>query len=229
MDQLKSAVTAAFERIAASGVIEQTIEKKLTETIVEAVNSHLRSYSDFGQAIQKHVQQAIGVDLERADLPSYNDFVLKVIRKQLDAAMVGPAAKQIEEDMAKLLAKAPTEITLQELVDDFIKAYKEDREGEAFTLHIEHESYGFKYVCLDVDPDKGRYSCDFRIGIDKQGHVYSLQLGAKDVSKTLFVGPIYGFERDVFQLYAAKTKIVIPEGASPDDFDTSFPEHGEGY
>ena len=225
MDPLKQAVAAAFDKIVASGIIEQTIEKKLTETIVDAVGSHLRSYSDFGQAIQKQVQQAIGVDLERADLPSYNDFVLKVIRTQLDSAMTDTAAKQLQENMAKLLVKAPAEITLQKLVDDFIEAYKEDHEGREFTLHIEHESYGFKYVCLDVDPDKGRYSCDFRISIDKEGHVYNLQLGGKDVSKTLFVGPIYGFERDVFQLYAAKTKIVIDDDAEPRDFDTSFPEY----
>lgn len=225
MDPLKQAVAAAFDKIVASGVIEQTIEKKLTETIVDAIGSHLRSYSDFGQAIQKQVQQAIGVDLERADLPSYNDFVLKVIRKQLDSAMADTAAKQLEENMAKLLVKAPAEITLQQLVDDFIEAFKEDREGQEFTLHIDHSSYGFKYVCLDVEEGKGEYSCDFRIGVDRDGHVFSLQLGGKDVTKTLFVGPIYGFERAVFQLYTAKTKIVIEDDVSPRDYDTHFPEY----
>jgi hypothetical protein len=224
MDQLKQAVAAAFDKIVASGVIEQVIEKKLTETISDAIGTHLRSYGDFGKAIQEKVQQSIGVNLDRMDLPSYNDFVLKVIRTQMDAAMTGTAAKQLEENMAKLLAVAPAEITLEKLVNDFIEAHKEDRQGQEFTLLIERESYGFTYVCFDEDEGKSKYSCDFRIGITKDGEVFSLQLGGKDVSKTLFVGPIYGFERDLYQLYAAKTKIVVPTGADASDYDTSFPE-----
>lgn len=222
MEDLKTAVSTAFANVVASGAIEQAIEKQLASTIGDLIKHELREYSDFGKAIKERVQQALCVNLGQMDLPSYNDLILQIIRRQVDGIMQSEAAQQLESNMAKLLEQAPAEITLQKLIEEFIEANKENKEGQDFTLLIERK-WGSTYICLDEDAGKSEYSCDFRLAIDKDGKVYSLMLGAKDVAKTLFMGPFYNFERTLFQLYAAKSKVIVPADAEPHDFETSFP------
>lgn len=226
MEDLKQAVSKAFNNVLASGAIEAAIEKQLASTISSLIQSEMREYSEFGKAIGAKVKEAVAVNLDRLDLPSYNDLILKILRIQIDGVMQGDAAKQLEANMAKLLEQAPAEITMEKLVEDFIEEHKEDKEGESFTLLIERK-YGSTYVSLDTEPGKTEYSCDFRLGVDKEGKVYHLAFGGKDVAKTLFVGPIYGFERHLFQLYAAKSKLIIAADAEAHDFDTSFPYRGD--
>lgn len=222
MNDLKSAVSTAFANVVASGAIEQAIEKQLADTIGSLIKTELREYSEFGKAIKDRVQQAVGVNLEHLDLPSYNDLILQIIRRQVDGILQSDAAQQLESNMAKLLERAPAEITLEKLIEEFIDANKEDKEGQGFTFLIERK-YGSTYICLDEDAGKSEYSCDFRLAIDQDGKVYSLMLGAKDVAKTLFMGPFYNFERTLFQLYAAKSKVIVPANAEAHDYDTSFP------
>ena len=222
MEDLKTAVSTAFANVVASGAIEQAIEKQLASTIGDLIKHELREYSDFGKAIKERVQQAVCVNLGQMDLPSYNDLILQIIRRQVDGIMQSEAAQQLESNMTKLLEQAPAEITLQKLIEEFIEANKENKEGQDFTLLIERK-WGSTYICLDEDAGKSEYSCDFRLAIDKDGKVYSLILGAKDVAKTLFMGPFYGFERTLFQLYTAKSKVIVPADAEPHDFETSFP------
>ena len=222
MDDLKSAVSTAFSNVVASGAIEQAIEKQLASTISSLIQNEMREYSDFGKAIKDRVQQAVCVNLDRMDLPTYNDLILQIIRRQVDGVMHSEAAKQIEANMAKLLERAPTSITLEKLVDDFIESHKEDRAGQDFTLLVERK-YGSTYVCFDVESGKSEYQCAFRLGIDPDGHVYHLAFGGKEVSKSLFMGPFYGFERALFQMYAAKTKLIVEADDDAHNYSTEFP------
>lgn len=226
MKTIEQAVHAAFTNIVASGAIEQAIEKKIGETIASAVEEQFRSYSDFGKALKEQVAKAVQVDLASMDFPSYADLVMKIIRRQVDASMKSSFTERLEKDMAELLAPAPAEITLEKLVDDFIEEFKErhgnDRSGEEFTLRIEQESASFTYIALDKEPDQDKYRCDFRIGLHN-GAVFTLQLGGADVKDKLFIGPLHGFERTLFQLYAAKSKIVVPIDACASDYPNHFP------
>lgn len=222
MDDLKSAVSTAFSNVVASGAIEQAIEKQLAATISSLIQNEMREYSDFGKAIKDRVQQAVCVNLDRMDLPSYNELILQIIRRQVDGVMHSDVAKQIEANMAKLLERPPASIKLEKLVEDFIESHKEDREGQDFTLLIERK-YGSTYVCLDVESGKSEYQCDFRLGINRDGDVYHLAFGGKEVSKSLFMGPFYGFERTLFQLYAAKTTLIVEADDHADNYSTEFP------
>ncbi|MCE3262658.1 MAG: hypothetical protein K0R43_1737 [Pseudoduganella sp.] len=222
MKDLQQAVATAFENVVASGVIEQAIEKQLTDTITTAIRDHLREYSEFGKAIKLKVQQAVGVDLERLNLPSYNELILQIIRRQTDGLLQSEAAKQLESNMEKLLQAAPPEIKLEALIEGFIEQFKEDRLGEPFSLHIER-NYGSTYVCFDKEAGKSQYRCAYRLAVDKDGKVFSLDLDGQNAQKTIFMGPFWAFERTLFQLYAAKTRLIIAPDASAADFETSFP------
>ncbi|AIP66289.1 hypothetical protein [Burkholderia thailandensis] len=219
MKELQQAVSAAFSNIVAAGAIEKAIEEKLTKTITSIIDEELRSYSTFGEQLKEHVKAALQVDFHNLGLPGYNDLILKIIRQQVDAQLNATIETQIEQQMKELLAPAPAEIKLSQLVEEFIKDEHTNRqyrscscdESDQITLIVREASGGslkFHHIHLDTERGTDYYSCPYQIDVH-DGRVYSVQLDRKDPSKTLFVGPMNGFKRRLFQLYAAGTKLII--------------------
>lgn len=228
MEQLQQAVGNAFANIVASGVIEKAIEENLTKTVASIINEHLRSYSQFGQALGEHVKNAMQIDFSNLGLPGYNDFILKTIRNQVSQLAEDSIAKHVEKQLAALLAPAPAEIKLSELVSDFVK-YESERYGcscddssERITLIVEGGGNvaGYHHIFLDREEDKSKYSCKYQIATTDIGHVYSLKIGDLDPKKALFIGPSFNFEHRLFQMYAAGTKLIVD--GNEDNIDTYY-------
>lgn len=236
MDQLKQAVAAAFDNVIASGAIEQAIEKKIGETVTSIIEQQLRSYSDFGKALESKVASLIDINLNEIDLPSYRDLVGKVIQQRVGAAMSAQFTEQLGKDLDDLLSPAPAEITLEQLLKEFVEqqmdAYDADEyRGRDFSLYISRSDSndGYVDVYFDKDGRKSMYSCDFQLRTKNGGEVWGLRVDGVDPKKQLFLGPMFGFEKRLVQLYTARTKLVIPPNAEADDFDASFPENGDDY
>lgn len=226
MQDFKDAVIAALDHVVASGAIEKAIQDTLAKTVAGVVNDQLREYSDFGKQLKEHVTKAMQVNFAELDLPSYNHFILGILRKQADAALAGDIAKKLEADMAALLQDAPSEITLEKLVEDFRAEFKEQygepRYGN-FSLHVHSDSpSGWWRVAMDPDSGKSEYSCKFRLAATDEGRIYSMHVGDMDVKNGVFTRHLHGFERQLFRMYAAGTKLVIPSGTTEDDFSRSF-------
>jgi hypothetical protein len=230
MEQLQQAVTDSFKKIVESGVIETAIEKKLTETINSILDTELRSYSDFGKQLGAQVKSALNVDFSNLELPGYNDLILKIVRRQVDGHVAQSVAAHVEEQMAALLAPPPAEIKLSKLVADFIESKKSDdcscSGSERISLHIEEINYGGYWIFMDPAEGKEKYRCGVRIGVSSDDNrVFSLNIDEKNAKSTLFVGPMYNFERDLFQMYAMGTKLIVDKDA--DDIDTRYPGHDD--
>ncbi|MFM0022156.1 hypothetical protein [Paraburkholderia azotifigens] len=237
MQELQTAVSNAFSNIVASGAIEKAIEEKLTKTITSLVNEELQSYSDFGKSLSAQVKSALQVDFSTLGLPGYNDLILKIIRSQVDQQTNASIASQVEEQMKELLSPAPSEMQLSELIAEFIESEHRNigcscDSPNRITLIIEDGTDNGRYPTLsefyhiyfDKEPGKDKYDCAYRIAVNND-KVYSVQLDRKDPNKTLFVGPIYGFARRVFQLYAAGTKLIIDGDA--DSINTYYPGYDD--
>ncbi|WP_070106462.1 hypothetical protein [Burkholderia plantarii] len=226
---LSSAVAGAFSKIVADGVIERAIEDKLTKTITSIIDDELRSYSDFGKQLGEQVKAALQVDLSRLGLPSYNDFIMKVVRAKVSAITQSAIAQQVEKQLETLLAPAPAEITLSALVEQFIKG-NDDRYGcscdapDRITLHVQDTDYGSHWIALDKDEGKSEYGCEIRFGVREDGRMFCLTLGKQKVDETLFLDP-YGFERSILQMHLAGTKVVIDRDV--DEIDTNYPGRGD--
>ncbi|WP_186224610.1 hypothetical protein [Burkholderia gladioli] len=230
MKELEQAVSTAFSNIVASGVIERAIEEKLTKTITSVVEHELQGYSEFGKQLSEQVKVAMQVDLTRLGLPSYNDFVLKVVRAKVSALTENAIAQQVEAQLTTLLAPAPAEIKLSELVAQFIKG-NEDRYGcscdapDRITLHVAGSDYGSRWISLDKDGHKSQYECEIQFAVsDRDGRLFGLRLGKRKVEETLFLDP-HGFERSILQMFHAGTKLVIDREA--DEIDTYYPGRGD--
>ncbi|MEK6319995.1 MAG: hypothetical protein V4807_36805, partial [Burkholderia gladioli] len=165
MKELEQAVAHAFSNIVSSGVIERAIEEKLATTITSIIDDSLRPYSAFGKQLGEQVKAALQVDLTKLGLPGYNDFILKVVRAKVSALTENAIAQQVEAQLTTLLAPAPAEIRLSELVAQFIKG-NDERYGcscdapDRITLHVEETQYGSRWVRLDKEEGKSAYECD---------------------------------------------------------------------
>lgn len=222
MEQFQQAVTAAFQRIAATGAIEAAIEKNIAETVQSLVRDHLRPYSPFAKALEEQVAKALQVDLARLDLPSYGQMILNIVRRQVEAATDNQLAKTIQEQLTELLATAPATVTLQQLVAQFIEEHSEyeAERNEKITLFVEPLQYGMRWVHMDKEEGKDKYSCAVSfLHLTSTGKISALRLDRREVEKSIFVGPLHGFERTLFQMHAAGTVLT----GLDDDIETNYP------
>ncbi|RDU99187.1 hypothetical protein [Trinickia dinghuensis] len=231
MEQLQQAVANSFAKIVESGAIEQAIDIQLSKTVKTVIDEELRAYGSFGEQLKEHVKKALEVNFDNLGLPGYNDLILKIVRQQVDAHANNAIAAQIEAQLGRLLEPAPAQITLSELVKSFIESNVEEYECSCahgpsrITLQIEPTQYGSRWVRLDKEPGKDKYECaiSFLVTVDN-GRISALRIGRQEVAKTLFVG-LYGFERKLFQMYAAGTRLVVD--AEEYDINTSYPDSGD--
>ena len=225
MTDISSAVAKAMENIVASGHIEKTIEAALSRTISESIDQHTRSYSEFGKAISEKVKAAIGVDLDKIELPEYHAIMLEMISRKLDECIKIDAAKGFKELMDKTFEPAPAEMKFSALVDDFKEWCSEhydysERVGEDVTILVETPwTYSkSRWVYMDKETGKDKYSCEFSFMIAEDGRVSAIRTRGKNPKEDLFIGGYYGFERALFRLHVGATKIVM------DDYETSMPD-----
>jgi hypothetical protein len=214
MQELEDAMIAAFRGMVSSGKFNQIIEDKVGETVKSVIDSALRSYSEFGKALSKAVEESLSIDKDKLALPGYNEIVLKIVKKKLEHGIEIIGKEQLEKDMENLLSGGiPKEIQVSKLVDEFNdwvreESYRNDHD-DRITFIAEKSEYGGGWIYLDGERDRKKYECQFRLGYDSAGEIFSTTIAGKDADKNLFLGGLSGFERTLFRFYAAKTRIVM--------------------
>lgn len=234
---LQQAALAAVERVFSSDAITQAIEKSIAKTVEDAIKDQLGAYSDFGKELKKKVGEALKLHGD-IDLPSYNDSLLKIVRQSVEGRVNATIQQQVTEQLEGLLETAPESIKFSALVEEFKEWAKDqarscscDGEGEVSVLLDESETVtGYRSIFFDAERDQRDYLTKTKrrdkwahsiiLNTDKEGRVYGLRLSGEDVTKTIFVGPLYGFERRLFQLFSAKTRIEFD--ARPEELDLSL-------
>jgi len=231
---LESVLNATIQETLKSGIIQQTIkqavERAVTITVRECVERNLTSYSAFGKQVEEVVKKSLQLH-GSIDLPSYNDMILKIIAAQVEHATNESIEKQVAERMKELLSPAPESITLTDLVIEFINHAKREYEsgcvctgGNAKKISLcvkdEGSSSSFFSIGLDREGEKTINQCDIYFGCNRKGEIYHLRFRNEEVERRMFVGPLYGFERMLFQMKAAKTKIVIDQ--DPEDIEMDY-------
>jgi hypothetical protein len=224
---LKVTLTSIIDNMVESGAIEKAITAAVEKAVLEAVTSSMRTYSDFGKQLEEAVKGALKLH-GTIDLPSYNDSILKIVARQVESHTNAIIQKQVAERLKELLQPAPESITLSKLVEEYIEHVKNKRDagcvcfGEQgkITLLVDLDRMpDFARICLDPEHDKASHQCAIQIGTHR-GEVYSLTFGRHEVEKQLFVGPLYNFERTLFQMKAARSKIILD--IDVEDIETTY-------
>lgn len=230
MQTIKEAVNAAIGNMVESGVVERAINVAVEKTVLGAISDQLREYSDFGKAVNDAVKKALAIDVAHIDLPSYNTIILTLIRKHVAQLTDKSIAETLQKQLTALLAPAPAQIKISDLVAEFIKfntsqanaCFCDGAYPERITLQIEPTDHRITWIAFDKVNGKSRYECQVRFGVDSDGKIFGLALEGSDVSKSATLDR-YGFNRRMFQLYAAGTKIILDQ--NEDELNTYYPSN----
>jgi hypothetical protein len=234
----RKAVVEALDRMVASEAVEKAIERALTKTVNEIVDQELRSYSEFGKQLTEVVKKSLALNGE-LDLPSYNAQILQIVQRQVEAYTRETIQKQVAENLQKILEPPPETITLSKLVETYREYLKDSIDagcvcyGDAHEITVlveQSDIRGFTHVYLDDEPNQTKHKCAIHFGVYfgskpqeeglKAGEVYHLAFQNQDVERLMFAGPFHGFERMLFQMKAAKSKVIFD--CDVDDLEKSY-------
>lgn len=233
-EQVKNAVDKAIS----GGDVEQAITDAVTNTVKKSIADHLRSYSDFGKTVDEAVKNALR--FEPINLPSYNDLIVKMVRKAVKDHADRAIAAQVEKQIEDLFEPPPKELLLSDLVEQYVKRIRDANEGGcvcygeeyAKVEFGEYSTDSFVYVKLfesSSDRDEEIYigvhlHRDEKHELQQRGHIYHLRFKDKDLENKMFVDGMFGLERMLFQMKAEQCVLVLDCDPSGMDLDTA-PQH----
>lgn len=193
--------------------IEKQVNTRVEKLVIESIDQALRTYSDTGKQIQKAVEESLRVN--RLDLPSYGDTVLKILHAQIEAQVSELVAGRLSQDMEDMLSLAPKEIKLSEIANQMRKRYEEEGGyGEVITVIVGDTSYSSTWVYLDETEhlsDRDKHKAQISMLVREDGTLAAVNIHGHDIKKTKSLGFGYGLEQLVRSYYAVGTKIELDE------------------
>ncbi|ENZ01665.1 hypothetical protein HMPREF1092_00899 [Clostridium thermobutyricum] len=230
MIDLNKIINEKMVEIEKGGFVEKTIEDNLKKCL-ENVISDVFSYSGpVRDGIKNHIKENLNINLDDLNIPQYNALVVQAVNKKVKEMIEIQGINKLNECIDKMLIDVKEEYTLSEIIeqlkeDDYKEKY-EYSEDDYLTLIIDETAYGYKHIYLDLESDKSKYSCDYEISIDKEGRIYSTQLGSIDITKNAKIGTLFGLNEMIFKIYSSGAKVILDKGMDPDDYNTYL---GEDY
>lgn len=202
------------------GYVEKIIKKQLESTIKDIVEDSLRSWSDFGKGLKEQVQNQLQINLDRLDLPSYNELIIQTVKGELERSVHDLGVTKMQEQLQELLGTAKDSVKFSEIIKEMVEDEVElnDLEYEdvkEITVHADINKT-LSFIYFDPEPDTSNYRCKYRMTLDKEGCVTSVQIADTTFDQKTIMGGLYGLNRTLFKLYTHGTKVIM------DDYETEF-------
>lgn len=213
-------VNNTLSELKEEGYVEKIVKKQLEKTIQDIIEDSLRSYSDFGKELKGQVQNQLQFNLQRLDIPSYNQVVLNIIKTELERSIHEDGAKRIQESIQEILGTAEKEYKLSDLIQEIVKQDCELNEldyddYQEITVIIE-DKYGSKHIYIDPEEDVSWYQCKYSLTLDDDMTIRRAEIGDKSFDNKVIMGGLYGVDATIFKMWTRKSKLII------DRYDTSF-------
>ena len=232
MKELQTIVNGIVEKMIKDNTIQAIIEKSVQGAITEAIASQFKSYGSITKQIEKAIEDGLKIDTKNIPFESYNEQMLVIIKQRLGDMFKGIAAEKFMSEMDGILAPAPAEISINELVEVIVSFWKTDEPWEADDLDEQ----------ATVDFEENEYG-GFSVKMWKQAETLStysrrknsadleLYISGKD-TKTIRINHHQSYnptcfdqhEAFIFKLYAAGTVITGLDSFDPDDCELTLKE-----
>lgn len=201
--------------------VEKIIKKQLEDTIKDIIEDSLRSWSDFGKGLKEEVRNQLQINLKNLDLPSYNHIILDVIKVEVEKSIHEVGVAKMQENLQELLGTKREEINFSDLIKEMVEDECElngldYEEVQEITVHVDDDRRVLTFIYFDSEPDKSQYNCKYRLVLDKEGYINSVEIADKSFDKKTIMGGLYGLEATLFKLYTHGSKVIL------DDYETEF-------
>ncbi|MCI3197737.1 hypothetical protein GXP75_19105 [Bacillus sp. HU-1818] len=214
-------VNKTLSELNEDGYVEKIVKKQIEDTIQDIINDTLKSWSDFGKELKQQVQNQMKINLDRLDIPSYNQVVINTIKGELERSVHEEGAKRIQESLQEILGTGKDEYKLSELINEIVEYdcelneldYDEYKE---ITVIVE-DKYSSKYVYIDPEEDKDWFNCKYRLVLNKDDlTVERAEIDEKSFDNKVIMGGLYGVDKSIFKMWTRKAKLII------DNYETTF-------
>ncbi len=214
---IEQKLTESIKEYANSGKVEELINKRIEESFDKIISGLMDSWGPLHKAIKSELENHLTIDLKDMPFEKYRDSIQKVVKAQIDGRFSTLIEKELNDDLATLMAEYPKEIKLSKLLSDFQELAREDASErgayapESCTIKVDVSDYDEAtetyYLSLDEDDVKEKYGCKYRLFIYK-GEVSNVTIDGDKYRKQLFIGPSQGFARFLFHAYVNKVKVI---------------------
>lgn len=122
--------------------VREIVEREIGKTVEEAVKQSVRSYSPFGRALEKKLEEAMGINT--LNIPSYGQMLTDLVQRLVQKHVSDMIGAQLEADLTDILNIAPKTIKLSEITGNM----------------LEYHSDGYGPVITCIVKDEGKYDSD---------------------------------------------------------------------
>jgi len=203
-----------------SGLVNVVINEQVEKTIRNAIEDQFRSYGSMGNKISDAIKDSMKLDLDKFNLDSYNITITNMVQKLALEHLESKAANTIKDRLDELLSPAPDNMTVQEIVNNFIDIWK-DTGNFSICPHISIENSDWSELSTNIklysDYSSHRtssYSQDLAMDI----HIYKNKILIPRLNSNVFTSKhMFDGECFIYQLAASGTSITDAHTVSDQD------------
>jgi hypothetical protein len=204
------------------GALEKAITEKVDRMIDDVVSSAFRSYGDIAKSMTDAITASITPNLnELGDFPQYHHYVMQSLKTAVNKFHDEKLKAVLDAEMEDLFKVIPKELTLSWVLDQIKENIKNDNtqdDGFELTLFIE-TSGKFTHVYIGKEEDQSRWECAYQIDANN-GEIYSAKVDNSEPRKERSIGPLYSFEKIIFNAYVMRSTLILDKGLDPMAYDT---------
>ena len=153
MQELKSLVDKAMSDVDIDGIVTKAVQENVEKAVKSAVESNLRSYSDFGKGLEEAIKKAMTFDFDQIKLPEYQDFVVTAINNALIEYMNKDHAKELMDRIhMDVVGENRDSIKAHVFFETVVEMIKEGSfddpcncSGEEYELRLERKVEDYRY------------------------------------------------------------------------------------
>ena len=214
MKEIQDVVTNKMNEMIVDGTFETMLKDRLESTVKEVVDRSLRSYGDFGKALESLVNKTMTLSLEQVSLPEYNNFLADCVNEILNEILEKEGKQQVLRLLSEKMGAAPEAIHIHEVFKEITTRWRSDAEYEeesGITLEWSRGTCDFTYLTLKHP------GCDFEdihLSLDRAAHsnsysIYSVRENTTAaIDKATKSSNLYTLTQYFYKLYCRKTMIT---------------------
>lgn len=214
---LESALASAFEQTK----IENLLKEQLSLLVDLQIKEQLSRYGEFSKVVAKSINELFPHKIDLEGMAVWNHAIKKAIQDRVNAVNDERIAQAILPMLEEVLASPPKEMKLSDLVNRAVEFWKSDdalfdttSDRPSIIIRRSNSVDGYWMLGLDKDYGKDIHNCEIFMQVSSDGKIFGLRIDRKEIgtrNKTVWAGPFYSFERDIFMLYACGTKLILDE------------------
>lgn len=231
MNDLKIVETTneVLSEMITDGSFKEIIRKQLNETITNIASNAMRSYSDFGKALESKINEVVHTAAHGIQLPEYNKFVSDIVVEEFDKVLNEQSKTQIQEALREELGELRQDvISCSDIQNRLQKIYESSdyQDSKEIKVCFENDGDGWAKLTIESEDDSEKITVRFTTFHKQENYSYIGWMETGDWSTNNTATDKYGFGSNVrgeltkylYRLYCAKSKIDLSDWGEFEDF-----------